>query len=386
MLKKVIILLISTALIFSAGCWSKRELDELAIVLGTAIDKGQSKEIKVSVEVAQPRAMGSGDFGGGSSQEEPVIILNNEGITTFDAIRGMVTINSRKLFFSHNQIILISEEIAKNNLTPVVDFFERDPELRTEVPITVTSGKALELLNLRTTMETSASTSMQKALQTAEKVGKILYVQYHDFLLKFNGKITSPVVPYLKITETNGRQTFKCVGMAVFKGSKMVGLLNEEETKGLLWVLNRMKNSTIVVPGHKQDKIIFEVVEANTTLTVKNKGGKPNFRVNIETKANLAETQYPLQIMEPEEISILEGRLKQVITKQVTSSLKKAQKDYKADIFGFGEKLRSSEPKLWKGVSDEWDKIFPESPVIISAKVQFLHSGQKTDPTRIKKN
>ncbi|MNN09369.1 Spore germination protein A3 precursor [compost metagenome] len=72
----------------------------------------------------------------------------------------------------------------------------------------------------------------------------------------------------------------------------------------------------------------------------------------------------------------LQKRSEEKIAGVMESAIKKAQKSYKADIFGFGEAIHRSNPKAWKSLKQNWDnEYFPELPVTIKVDFKIRRLG-----------
>ncbi len=106
-IKMILLLLILTLLL--SGCWSKRELNELAIVVALGIDKIDD-EYEISIQVVDPSEISSKQPSSGRS---PVVTYHAKGKSVFEAIRRMTTLTPRKPYFSHLQIVVIGQKLAE---------------------------------------------------------------------------------------------------------------------------------------------------------------------------------------------------------------------------------------------------------------------------------
>ncbi len=62
------LLLCSAAVRGACGCWNRRELNSLAIVMGVGVDKGEEKNsVEVTVQIVQPSVLKSAGKGSGES-------------------------------------------------------------------------------------------------------------------------------------------------------------------------------------------------------------------------------------------------------------------------------------------------------------------------------
>lgn len=70
--KKIAIIILAIFIAnLTSGCWSRRELNELAIVLGTGVDLTDDGKIRLTLQIAKAAAFGGAGEGGGGGQQSP---------------------------------------------------------------------------------------------------------------------------------------------------------------------------------------------------------------------------------------------------------------------------------------------------------------------------
>ncbi|MFD2879851.1 hypothetical protein ACFTAO_33940 [Paenibacillus rhizoplanae] len=106
-------------LLLITGCWNRRELNDLALVVAMSIDKSDDQYM-VTLQVVDAGEVSSKI---GTSGRTPVITYSEKGKHVFEAIRKMTTGTPRKLYFSHLQMLVISEDIAKEGISKSLEFF-----------------------------------------------------------------------------------------------------------------------------------------------------------------------------------------------------------------------------------------------------------------------
>lgn len=62
--RALVFLLVSINVVILGGCWDREEINDIAIVLGIGIDRVKNGNIRLTVEIAVPRVIGSGQMGG----------------------------------------------------------------------------------------------------------------------------------------------------------------------------------------------------------------------------------------------------------------------------------------------------------------------------------
>ncbi len=126
-MKRLDLLLIALLfLTLLAGCWDKKELNDLAIAVGLAIDKSEGG-YKLSTQIVNPSEVSPQ---ANSSGITPVTVRSKQGKTMYEAIRRLSLTNSRRIYTSHLRLLVISEEVAKEGITEVLDYLSRDKDFR----------------------------------------------------------------------------------------------------------------------------------------------------------------------------------------------------------------------------------------------------------------
>src|SRR5690606_14051292 len=114
--KYILILLIIIISLSLCSCWNYNELDSFYIVAGIAVDKNTQTDLyNVSVEVINMK----------DTDVEPNIesqIIQSSGDSIFDAVREMIKVSSKKLYWSHATTLILSEDVAKDSIIPVLDW------------------------------------------------------------------------------------------------------------------------------------------------------------------------------------------------------------------------------------------------------------------------
>ncbi len=146
-MRRIVSIFVLIRMLLQTGCWNAREINELAFVLSIALDKTDDG-FKITAQFAKPDIYSKKPYGGGDDKGKSFWVLSSTGKTIFEAIRNMASISSRRIFWSHIKVIIISEELARSNTLEIFDFFSRNPELRLRTLVSVTPGEAGKLYEI----------------------------------------------------------------------------------------------------------------------------------------------------------------------------------------------------------------------------------------------
>lgn len=367
MRKKAVLLITSVFLMLMlSSCWNYREVNEMAIVIGAAIDKGVKESYMLTVELL--------DVSGGPQTQISTKFLSVEGETVFDAVRRLISFEGKRGYWGHIRILIISEELARQDIAEVIKYFRQDAETRGDLYVTVSKGySARDILSAEVTLGDVMSESLAKSIENSKFMSEIpetrLYTLSQD--LK-SGKIAA-VLPAITLeTQENKRMTVFS-GAAVFQQDRLTDYLTEEETRAMLFLKNEVRGGVFVT---KMDngRISFEILGNNTKIKTMTEKDPITIDITVETQAAIDEVIGDIDF---NDLAVLE-EIKRTSEMQLKKSLEKVinrAKNMKADIFGFGQKIYENDPKKWNEISDDYVTEFTNIEVNITVKVDILNTA-----------
>lgn len=391
---RTLILLCITIVPFSVltGCWDKKELNELAIATGLAIDQAEDG-YKLSVQLVNPSEISPQANASGST---PVTVRTKKGETMYESLRRLSLTNSRRIYPSHLRLLVISEEVAKEGIEDILDFLSRDKDFRADFFIVIARGsKAEDILELQTITEKIPGNALYQLLKTSGEIwGETVTINLRELLdmLTIPGK--SPVLSGMEIkgdiqegkTKANTETTaspagFNYVGLGVFHKNKLVGWLSEEEGKGYNYITDGIHNTVghISCPGG--GRMSIEVMRSKTKQSVKiTDNDIPRIGIDVRAEANIGETDCFVDIANPKEIQRIEKLIEKEIKEIIDKTIEQVQKEYMADIFGFGETIYRAHPKVWKKLMNDWEEHFANLDVGVNVEVTIHQTGTIGNP------
>lgn len=392
MIRKAMTVFIIASMIFTSGCWSRRELNRLAILEAFGVDRDtKSGEIILSQQIVKPAAKaGGGSKGNNGSSDSAFWTLTARGETFFDAIRKGAVRSSRRLYYGHNKVIVIGEEAAKEGVGPLLDLAGRDPELRPGVWVFIAKGvTAEEIIKAKSEQGPIPALVLDglAKLNRASSYNAVIHIE--DFLSMVSSETTAAYASRIEIAERKkeGEQEFvefKLSGAAVFRKDKLIGWLEEKETRGMLWVIGKVQGGIIIVKSPDNQNVGLEILNARSKIKPEIREGKLFIIVEITAQSNLGDSNSNRDLTMPAIYSDLIAEQSKVIEEEVRACLEIAQKKYHADLFGFGEAIHQNYPEDWKLIKDKWDEIYPTIPVELKIKTNINRYGMITEPTLIK--
>lgn len=380
--RRFIALMVGAALML-AGCWNRREVNEVAIASALAIDRENEQELRVTVQLLAPHSAGEGQE---AEQRPRTFLVTATGRTVFDALRNVNQVVSRRPEWKHNNAIVFSEEIARQGLGELLDFFIRDHESRLDQWILISHGKAAEVLVPHFQLEPSQGVGLRRLnLNVAMSSAKSVEARLYDFVLSLTEDGGAPVAAAAetveagdpaKPQETNRRVRIR--GAAVFKGDKLAGWLSEQEIRGLQWARGRVASTIVTVPCKQGSGpgISIEIDDAKVALRPQwRQGGQLAVQVQIRASGKLGELACKDDLSKPAALVALQQRTARMIETEISASFRRLQGELGADPAGIGKAVERAFPAAWKRMKPRWSELYPKVEIIPLVTVELLQTG-----------
>lgn len=371
-----------------SGCWGRVELQDLGIITATAIDSLDDGKIRVSVQIFIPRTITTGQ-GGEDPSAGSTFVREGTGDNLANAISKLQGNVPRRLFWGQCKVYIFGEELAKNGIRNEIDLMIRHPGPRGSSFLFVSTGEAMEMLTLVPPLERYSGEALRKL--TEEEAGIKTTLTDVDMALMGNSESVS--IPYIKKLESKekARKSHETIpvihGAAIFKKDQMVGTLNEEETRGLLWLKDEVKRSTISVQPEEEDgEITMTPTTGKIEFNPEIEGDNWIMNLNFAISGDIVQNETHLNLMNEDVIRTIEKEYETALKERVTQTVEQLQQEFNADVANFGRRFHQKHPKEWSKVKDNWDEKFPEVEVKIHVKAKIKGPGYIGPPAALPRN
>ena len=371
MKRKIYILMIFLMLTVTlSGCFDYKELNNYAIITGIAIDKGEEgKKYKVTCEVLT--------FETGRQGKIKPVLVDSEGDTLIEATRPMITSFAKRMFGGHFKALVISEEVAREGVFDIIDYFIRSHEARSIVTVFTTKEcKASDLFE-NTAMYYDVAGYEMDLLGANDSNGlgygrKVFLYQAFNTLLSEGAELTLPV---LELKEEQEKKTFHLYGVGLFRDDKLIEMIEGEKARYFLSFLNEFNAGQTVVKLDNGSLVTYELINVKTKTKVKIKKDRYDISTTVklyfyvraisvdknEKKVHLSDEKQSEVLKEDWEKQMMEmfGRIQEVNT----------------DVFSFGRLIMGNDFKKWKKEKDKRD-ILGKVDIKINVEVTNLGTGK----------
>jgi spore germination protein KC len=172
-------------------------------------------------------------------------------------------------------------------------------------------------------------------------------------------------------------------GLSVFKEDKLVGFMNGIEARAYNFITNKFKGAFISIPYGEQkvtNNISFEVMSSKSQIKTSIENDKVDINVKLKMSLNLVQYGPKGDIGKDKELKKIEQKLNERLEAELLSAIKKAQTEFKSDIFGFGEQFHVDNPKEWKTIKTKWNDYFASANVKVEVDSSVYVVGEIKKP------
>ena len=398
-MKKKIKLIISIFIIFTlTGCYDYREINDLAIVGATEINKIDDN-YQVTVQAINPQAPDKT-----TNPQAPFVIYTGTGKTIQEAYRSITLTSSRFLYSNHLQLLIINEKVAKEDISSIIDYYVRNPGIRTEFYILI--GKDDNILSITTPIDEIPSASIKESIENNYKyygvTGRVTFSEFVDMNLNPNLEIALPSIELIKDIptkdkdeqkdeksneendessqdETSNKNTestevkskYLLSGYAIFKDSHLIGYLNNEESIHYNILNNNIKNTIITYECEKNKYLAIEVIDSNSSIKIKNN----NVEITINLEGNINEVHCNIDIKKSENISKISKEIEKKLNKEITDNILNIRTTYKSDIFKFKDIIYKHDYNYYQKIKNNYDEAYQNLNISVKTNVNLIEKG-----------
>lgn len=381
-MKKIILLILCLTI---CGCNDYAELNKLSLVTAAAIDKND-KKYEVTLLIANsPKQDTSAKEG-----EAKTTVYKAKGKTVSEAIKTIDRKTPKQLYFSHINVVVISEKIGKEGFLKVADWLIRHPQTRNRFYLVqVNKNKASDVLKIISPLESFPSQSIATLIESnknSRSIGDT--ASYSNFIGRILETGYEPLMPTVNINgnpkkgakqenvETAQPSTYLSLGnLAIYKGDKLIKTTTKKESE-IIHIINNEAKELIYNINYKNNNASIYSNNIKTKIKLKNSN---SLDIYVNGTGTIYEINGSINLNKIENIKKLEKKWNENLKKDIKKTIKNIKEEYKSDIFGFGNLIYKNYPKKWKIIKKDWNnKYFKKINIKIHTNTKIVSTGSLT--------
>lgn len=357
-----VVICIVLIIVFTAGFNQGQEIDDFAYVVAIGFDTSENNNLKVSFQFA--KAIASGE--GGSSESQPSFIHTVEASSISSAINLLDSYMSKQVNLSHCKVVVFSEEFAKNGISEELYTLINDVQLRPDVSIIVSRCNSSYFIEKsKPSLESLVTKYYEIAPSSTEYTGYTAYIKIGDF---FNSLNCTTCQPYAILggvntisQESNSINSYniekdsdikagetaltknsgaESIGLAIFKGDKLVGEASAIDVLCHLIIVNKLKSGVISIPNpfDQSSSIDLSITkQQNTKKKVQFVNNSPYITIDVSIAARVLSVSGNSKSLDDERIAKIEEGINFYLKNKITEYLYKTTDDFQSDVCGLGK-------------------------------------------------
>ena len=371
MRKPALSLLILLSLMLS-GCWDMTEIEDSIYVASIGVDSAGDGEYIWTFRLIEAEKLVLGMLTSVPGREAGLVsgTLSVRAASLEQAVHMIQPSMARIISLEHVRWVAFGEELARKGIGPLLSQFLRNHQIRRGTGLYVFIGDTVNGFRYN---QPVADTNAIKFFETVRLVQKRFHLSPPLQMQHFYSRLMAPGLdPTLALVTVNfdamkepdgeippaGERSFKAgelpregsnpvefVGTAVFRGDRLAGMLNVDETQALLAMRGEMGKVYASVPDPREEGKVLTLrfhQENKPQFRVRFAGRRPVAHVKIQFEGEILSTPGKTDYTLAENRRILEQHINTFMEKSsFVPMLRRVYGEWGADPVGFGQLYRS---------------------------------------------
>lgn len=353
------------------GCVETNILDKIGMVTLVGYDVGTEEKVATTAVIREVNP----EF------QSNVEVLTTENETSKGNRMKTNRKLARKIMAGQMRVILFGEELAKDDLHHYIDTQLESAEISNALYMAVVEGKTAPLLKYEYKNIDDIGQHIFKQIEQNIKLETMISATLHEIAHDYYSPGTDIAMPILKRDE----EVVELSGIALFNGGKMVGTLPVNDSFYVKLLRDTFKagifetilhedeiSSNLLKQNANEISIAFDAIHSKRILKLVD-ASTPEFDLLLQLKARVVEVFPDLNIGDPKVVAELEKAIGKKLSKEISKVIAQTQ-EVESDIFGFGEKYRSSVRKS-NLTKEKWHKKYKDMKVNVEVDFVILRDG-----------
>lgn len=370
--------LLGLLLLLSACSSDIRELNDVSVVTVAGIDFDPgSHQYRLTVYSLQ--AVGKG----GSEKTQQGGLIEWTGAASGDSImecsRNLRSRATKKMVWFHIRVVVVGKQAAEHSLPEVLDFLQRNREIRETSMVVVSDASAEKMLLVHPETNDLLVNELYGMIRNQTEWGKSLAITIKDMIhanamqdqAYLTGRLTA------RRPQEKTEKVLALDGAALLQNGKLLGWLPGDQTAVVRLLSGKEKTEFLCVTkltGGTEDNVSALVSARGRFIRTEFRDGQPVIRIQLRLDGRIHQAS-KLQQLRKHDVADIERQIGQHIENQINDVIRHSQTQLHADIFGFAEHLYQHHPKQWSRIQPGWKTTFSGMPVHVQVEFHIRSTG-----------
>lgn len=349
------------------GCWDYEDINRRSISLALGIDKKGGKG-QANTEFAEfSSSIGKGKEG----PQVPGKYHNRSVGKDFEEVRAEYDAKIPFVDFSGaNRVVVFSKEYAQDGIEQYINRIDFIQGLRKSLLVVVSRETTDTLFEANVVNDISAGYAIEDTIRSLSKQGMTIYKTAQDIQSDIQFEDIGLLLPYVGLEDNS----IKLLGLAALKDAKLVGVVDEKESRGFLFLVEDKPvfRESIVNPENNSNKLSVEAVLKKRKIKTSYNDNRININIGLNFDAKM-QYGYFVEPISSKAISEVENIVAEDLKKEVNSALEKSKGEFQSDVFGFARYFRADNPSIYKQLN--WKEEYPNVNFNVEVKVKIINTN-----------
>jgi spore germination protein KC len=349
------------------GCWDYEDINRRSISLSIGLDKSGGKW-EPNTEFAE---FSSGLGKGKEGPQVPAKYHNRAVGKDFEEGRNEYDIKIPFVDFSGaNRVIVFNRDYAQDGIEQYINRIDFSPVLRKSLLVVVSRETTDTLFEAKVINDISVGYAIEDTIRSLSKQGRTIYKTAQNIQSDIQFKDIGFLIPYVGLEENS----IKYLGLAAMKDAKLVGIVDEKEARGFLFLVGKkpIYRESIINPDNKSNKVSIETMLKRRKIKTSYTDNRININISLNLDAKL-QYEYFIEPISPKAISELEDVIAKELKNEVNNALEKSKGEFQSDVFGFAKYFRADNPSIYKQL--KWKDEYPNVNFNVDVKVKVINTN-----------
>lgn len=384
MCRTTLIFILLALLLMTGGCARAVEVDQTAVGAGLGVDLDDQGNLIFFAQFNRP--VNAQQASTNHAQTE---VFVGKGLTPIQAARNLTLVMPRFPLWSHADVFIIGEKLARTDLAYTADTMARNRNLRVDAFIMLAHQVSpYDILAGECPLSLCSSRGLVKILRLQERqLGDYVMEDINQFLIKLTTPGIDPVIPQVTVIKHGDENVLTIDGMAAFRLNRMVGSLTELESKGYRWLEPNTRRGGLLVlkqPMPGVDFVTLEVISFTSRIRPEFNNGRLSMNIDVEAYLNFYDQSSRVPLLTVENSARLEQSAAQEITRQIKACIGKAQQ-LNSDFLGWGRSVYRYHPDRWQTLEPNWYEILPEVSSTVNVQTTIRRTLLLDEPIGLRR-
>lgn len=324
-----------------------KDISNVELVRTLAVDSAPNGRVKVTVSSGAKRE------DSGSGGKEP-LILEQEASTIFAACQMIQKSGSGYVTYGHVTECVIGKGAAEAGIDRILDYIQRDYEMRLDTLIFFTEETAGEIVAKSGSKDIAATDRLQEIGKELPLESEGWACTVREFLtdLYDNGWAMMPVV---RLEKEEEQQTLVSDGMALFQETNLKGRFPPELGRGICLLLNQGDMSYLDLDTKGDGVAGLKLTGQKCKWSAQWQGDElTDLTANIQVQADLSEVSGKLDELNEDAMSRMEQTLAKTLTDEAIQVLEQEQQV--GDFLHLKRTLMTQYPMKAGLIQQKWEQ------------------------------